>query len=477
MTLRAGVSRRIIDPPLGTAKVGQRLYGDPITSIGEHLTGTVLVVTGETAKVAVVALDLCEMLPSEALAIRAAVADAIGAPSAHVLLNMSHNHSGPALPGYRVDDDDQLALKERYAAELTVRMAEAATEAIAAAVPARVGAGWGDSDIGVYRREVDTNGDVILGEVPDHPIDRSVGVVRVDDVEGHPIAVLFSLGCHAVVVGPNHHATAPDYPGPARDVLETALGGTALFLQACGGNISPRTGIGHEADGGPAQRLVGTQLGAEALRVAAGIRTDAHQSADRRPFENVPGILSRPWEPIDEPSIAVAAAAETVRLGYGPLPDLAEAERIHADWRRTLAKHETGDARDWELRVARWFTRWSATLVDAVRDGDPGHDVVIGAVRIGDIVLAGISMEAFFETGLAVKERSSFGHTQVLGYSNGSTGYLPRAEDLPPDGWQLDAEYHVPDLYVQAYMHPVALHPTSEQTVVDRLSALIAGLA
>jgi hypothetical protein len=391
---------------------------------------------------------------------------------------MSHDHSAPALPGYRVDEPAQLALKERYRGMLTRSLVEAAVEAHRALQPARIGAGWGESDIGVYRRETRPDGAVILGEVPGHPIDRALGVVRIDDLHGDPIAILFSVGCHAVVIGPRAHVAATDFPGPARHVLEAGLGGRALFLQACGGNISPTVGIGYEADGRATERQVGAALGAEALKVAAGIRTDAAQQTSRRDLENVPGILSRPWDPVaDDDRMSVAAVDDIVRLGYIDLPDIEEAERIHSQWRDTLARREAGDPPEWELRVARWFSQWSARLVEAVRDGDPAHDVVIQAIRIGDVMLAGISMEAFFETGLAVKARSPLPYTHVLGYSNGSTGYLPRAEDYPPDGWRLDEEYHVPDLYVQAYMHPVALHPSSEQTVMARLSRLIESLA
>ena len=79
----------------------------------------------------------------------------------------------------------------------------------------------------------------------------------------------------------------------------------------------------------------------------------------------------------------------------------------------------------------------------------------------------------FFETGLAIKAKSPFQHTQVLGYTNGSIGYLPRAEDYPQGGWKLHESYAVPDLFVQAYSLPVALHPESEQVAVERASALI----
>lgn len=476
--LRVGVARRIINPSIGTRRVGPRIYGDPIQAIANDLTGTVCVLALDDVTVAIIALDLCEMLPSEALGIRRAVAEVLATPVSHVMLNMSHNHSCPAMPGSTPspDTEEQQRLKERYERDLTRWLVEAAREASQRELPARVGSGWGRSGIGVYRRETGPDGRDILGEVPDHPIDDAVGVIRIDDLDGRPIATLFSVGCHGVVVGPRSLVATTDFPGPARRTIEAVLGGTALFLQACGGNINPKLGIGFAIDGLDDELRVGAMLGAEVLKVAADIRT-AVRRGERTTFGNVPGIMGRPWVPIGrQPASRLAAVDDIVDLEYGPLPTLDEATRIRDRRRAELAECQSGGGMEWEVRVARMFADWSEHLVEAVVDGHPTHGVTIQALRIDDVVLAGVSMETFFETGLAIKQRSSAAHTQVLGYTNGSTGYLPRREDYPLGGWQIGEEYRVPDLFVQAYMHPVALHPDAEQVVVERAVALIARL-
>ena len=138
----------------------------------------------------------------------------------------------------------------------------------------------------------------MLGEVPDHPIDPSVGVIRVDDLDGNPIAVVFRYSAHPVTVGSRSQVASSDYPGPAREVLERNLGGLALFLQGCGGNINPRVGIGYEVDCRDTKNRVGLELGGEALKVAARIRTNT-RAGERRPLGNVPNILFTPWEPVD----------------------------------------------------------------------------------------------------------------------------------------------------------------------------------
>jgi hypothetical protein len=61
----------------------------------------------------------------------------------------------------------------------------------------------------------------------------------------------------------------------------------------------------------------------------------------------------------------------------------------------------------------------------------------------------------------------------VLGYTNGTLCYLPRAQDYPPDGWSIHTRYRIPDLVFQAYGLPTGLAPTSEARVVDAVQGLL----
>jgi neutral ceramidase len=475
-TLHAGAARRTINPPLGIGKIGGRLFGDPIQWIESDLTATALVLSAAGTKVAIVAADLCTVESRHADTLRGDVGDAIGVPPSHVLLNESHDHSAPALPGYYPDWYES-ELKEEYLAGLRHRIVEAAVEADCRLQPARIGTGWGESTIGVYRRETRDGHDVlVLGEVPDHPIDTSVGVIRVDDLDGNPIAVLFRYSAHPVTVGSRSHVASADYPGPARDVLERTLGGLALFLQGCGGNINPRVGIGYEIDCSDTKNRVGHELGGEALKIAAGIRTNT-RAGERRPLGNVPNILFTPWEPVDGDTCTHLAAAETtIALEYDELPSLERAREIHAHWQRTRDERLAGDALDWEVRAAQKYENWAAELVAAVEDGHPTHELRVQAIRVNDVVISGLNMEVFFETGLEIRARSPLSDTFVLGYTNGCFGYLPRGEDYPEGGWRIDESYAVPDMIPQAWMMPVILHPDSARRAVEASAELIDSL-
>jgi neutral ceramidase len=481
-TLRAGAARRTINPPLGTRQTGFRLFGNPVQAIESDLTATAMVLGDGATRVVVIGIDLSlvgidlslrDQRPAQLL--RERVAAALGVPVAHVLLNTSHTHSGVALPDYMPDTAEQMALKERYRDLLGRRLVEVALAADAAMQPARIGCGWGESAIGVYRREQrdGRDGRDVLGEVPDHPIDSTVGVIRVDDLDGNPIVTAFRYSCHPVTMGPRSAVVSSDFPGAAREVVERSLGGLALFLQGGGGNVNPRAGMGYEVDCRDTKNRVGLELGGEVVRVAAGIRTST-RAGERRPLGTVPNILFTPWVPVEGHACTHLAAAEVrVPLDYVPLPSPERARELLSEWRHTLEERRRRGAPEWEVRVAEKYEDWARLLVEAVDRGAATCDLFAQAIRVDDIVIAGVDAELFFESGLEIRALSPVPDTFALGYTNGTVGYLPRAEDHPDGGWDIDASYAVPDRIFQVHPHPVALHPSSEQRAVTATVALI----
>lgn len=472
-TLYAGAARRIINPPLGIKTLGFSSREGVVQTIESDLTATAIVLANEQTKVAIIACDLAVLPVPITTDLRQRIGQAIGTPTSHVMINLSHTHSAPAFPDWVPDTPEQIAMQQQYLDDLFDWVTDAVVEANQQLQPARLGAGWGETHIGVYRRVTGPDGKLLVGEAPDAPIDPAVGVIRVDDLAGRPIATLFSYGCHTVVVGPRSLVASPDFPGAAREVIETIQGGLSLFLQGCGGNINPKGGIGYEVDCRDAKNRLGTILGSETVKVAADIRTHL-----RRGEATSLGSLSKltfwPWEAVHGDTCTyLGAVDDMVALDLVDLPPLAVAEEIRQEWQQKLADIQSRPARDWEINVTTRFADWSEKLVQAIQENQRTVEVAIQAIRINDVVLTGLSVESFFETGLTIKARSPIAHTQVLGYTNGWRCYLPRAEDFPPEGWDLHERYGVPDLLFQAYSFPVAIHPNSEQKVVERTLSLI----
>jgi hypothetical protein len=447
-----------------------------IESIASDLTATTLVLANQQTTVAIVALDICLLPISRADVLRRKIGEAVGAPAANVLINFSHTHSAPAFPGWQPEPPDQTRLQEGYWELLLARTVECAAQAKARLVPARVAGGWGECTIGINRREMGPDGLVFLGEVPDGETDPAVGVIRVDDLDGHPIATLCSLGCHTVVVGPRDQAASADFPGPARQVIESTLGGLALFLQACGGDVMPVGGMGYETDCSDANQRIGTMLGGEVVKVAAGLRTHL-QRGERTALGSVSSISLWPWVSVEDAGqrASIGVRSERIFLDFVDLPTLEEAQGILDEKRAILeAALPTGDER--QIAPATRFVTWAEALVDACETNRRTIDFEVQALRIDDVALVALSAEVFSGTGKEIKARSPIPYTNVLGYSNGCVMYLPRAQDYPPGGWDVHVRYKIPDMLFQNYLVPVAFHPDSEQKVVATALRLLGEL-
>ena len=472
----AGAARRLINPRLGTMKIGGRLFGEPIQGIESDLTATAICLAGRGSRVVIVALDLCTVSSVVADGLRDDISALLDIPTAHVLINESHTHSAPALPGYYPDDYGAL-FRDEYHELLRARVQEAVSDAASSMQPARIATGWGRSPIGVYRRERRDARDV-LGEVPDHPIDDSVGVIRIDDLDGVAIATIFRYSAHPVTVGGRSLLSSSDYPGAARDVIERHLGGLGLFVQGCGGNINPRVGIGYEIDCRDTKNRVGLELGGEVLKVAAAIRTNRRAGA-RRPLGTVPNILFTPWEPVEGDTCTYLGAVEdTLALEYIQLPSSAEAEAIQAEHDATYARLRADGAAEWEVRVAAKRRRWSRDLAAAARRGEAKFELKLTVLRVNEIVIAGMNVETFFETGLTIRWHAPTPDTFVLGYTNGSMAYLPRAADQPSGGWRLDGDYALPDMLPQFYpFQLLALRSDAEERARRRTMDVIEEIA
>ncbi len=56
--------------------------------------------------------------------------------------------------------------------------------------PATLGVGWGFSQANINRRAVDVDGKASLGLNPDGPVDRRIGLMRIDKQNGSPLALI-----------------------------------------------------------------------------------------------------------------------------------------------------------------------------------------------------------------------------------------------------------------------------------------------
>ena len=78
-------------------------------------------------------------------------------------------------------------------------------------------------------------GRVVVGRNWDGPVDRTVRVVRIDDLDERPVATIVHYACHPTTIAwQSQHAT-PDYPGMAKSEVEEQLGCSESLYAFIGG--------------------------------------------------------------------------------------------------------------------------------------------------------------------------------------------------------------------------------------------------
>jgi neutral ceramidase len=439
--LRAGVARATITPPVGLRLIGTLREGVP-ARVEQDLTVTALVLAGSGTTAVVLACDLAILTVADAGALRDRVAEAVGVSRAAVMVNVSHTHATPTLPDFGEFDaeaePEQAALAAAYREQVFERAATAASAAAGRLRPVRAGAAAGAVRIGVNRREQLPDGTMVLGENPDGVIDPAVGVLRIDDASGAPLAVVVHHACHPDVLGPKCDLISPDYVGETRKVVETLTGATMLFLQGAAGDIDPRSGIVLGGDGVDAARRLGGELGCEAARVWHTI--DTARERDRRVAWRSAASVVTGWayrDAADRPQpLAVRSADLTLPLRE--LPPTGDALALLRAEREHSARVSDGSLP--ERLIARRRVRWAEVQAQAAERGGPCEvGVELQVLRIGDAVLVGIPGEPFVEIGLAIKAASPALLTLVCGYTNGNRFYIPTAAAFEQGGYEVES--------------------------------------
>jgi hypothetical protein len=405
-SLRAGVCRVDITPPLGVEPGAWRLRTGRADGVDEPLLAQALVLDDGRRRIALVATDLLWMPRHIAEAARRRIAELTGIPADGVLLNASHNHSAPVL---LEPDSVRAAVRtaglEGYAAALPDRLAGAVYGAHVRRQAAAIGAGVGRTP-GVSVNRVD----------PRRSVDDTVTVLRVDGEDG-TMAIVAGFACHGTCVGGQTLRWNADFPHALRVAAERAHpGAECLFFQACAGDLAPLDyWFGNEAPvphGYPARDRVGRALAAEVCRVLPTVRTGG------------------------ETELAVETRVVPLRRRRLPWPD-ADLDRVE---QRLAGDSEPAFPEVWpdEVHTAtsaqRFPLHYQRGALGMYRDMRRRQDVPVQAevqaLAIGDIAIVATGFELFSGPGRAVREQSPFRTTLVLGYCNDYLGYLPPTEDF-----------------------------------------------
>lgn len=411
--VKAGAAKVDITPPVGVPLDGN-VRDKNSQGIHDSLFAKALVFADGKETVAIVACDLVGLSPELVGRARQLIEEGSGIRGENVLLNATHTHSGPAviaLLGPKVD--------ESYLEILARKMAGAVYMAQNKLQEVSIGIGRGTVEgISFNRRIRMKDGSIRMNwedlpeteiEGPAGPIDPEVGVVRIDDQEGNPIAFLINFTNHAAILTGDNLLISADYPGYTTAMVEQIYPGTvALFTNGAEGNVN------HIDVHNPIQTLkirgfkeaerTGRILGGEVVKV----------------IENI------------KPEELTKASSSLQRIEF-PLREIRQAELQRA---KEIAEASRGK---------------KLFLVDGVPEEIYAREIIKLSQRKGKSALAEVQVitlddkvalvgapgEVFVELGLEIKRSSKFPYTFVLGLANGYLGYIPTSAAFDQGGYEV----------------------------------------
>jgi hypothetical protein len=375
---RAGSAEQEITPPAGLPMWGYGARHDMLSEGAlDPLMAKAVVIAAGDDKLAIVGIDLGRG-PTGAMmkTIRREIAEKAGIH--HVLITGSHTHHGPVIeltdePGLGKGKFDPAVA---YSQKLPSLLVDAIVNADRNMKPAR---------IGVASRSVPLNRNRQSKREP-KATDPMLAVIRLDDADGKPIAVVVNFAAHPVMTDPKILKYSADYPGFLKKKVESELGTRCVFMQGAAGDMSTNPG-----GGPPGPQGFGETLAGHVIELARAVATEV------------------PTNP------AIKGTVDTFHFG---------------------SRVDLGNP----LVVALYSRNFFPELVgNFVREFAKGLTVELDTVLInGELALVGAPGEFFCNHANRLKARSYIKHTLFFGYCNGHAMYFPTIEAASEGGYGAD---------------------------------------
>lgn len=408
--LRVGAAKADITPDWPLMLAGFAARTEASRGVSHPLYVRVMMLETGDARAVILSADLLWWSPQQIPELRRDVASVTGASEDAVLFSASHTHSGPQT-STRVASGVGIA-DPRYLELLRDRTLSTAAAAVADLEPASLQRFDGHHDLGFNRRpQFD----------PDGPVDPALTVIRAVRPDRSSKALLAHYACHPIIT--QEPLVSSEWPGVAMSRLESELGGTALFLQGCCGDINP---YDPATDG--SLRGTDVEVVREGERFAAAILDLIVGAGELLTPSHLGGRLT------------------TVELPFADLPDEASLrsgalERgVTGQWSRALLAHP-----EWRrLTIPLHLQRLD------IADG---------------LSLLAMDGEVVVSYGLHIRERSG-NRVLPMGYANGMTGYIPTAKIVAEGGYE-GGESRV------WFLLPAPFSPDIESAVISALDDLL----
>ena len=434
-TLPAGLARIDITPDYPVRLAGYAGRMDESSEVVERLAGRALAIGGDEGDgpAVLVLLENCSATAELTADLATRLAQKANVRPERCVVASTHTHSAPLLPEFarwhytKAMPPEHLARMERYRRELADRLEKVALDALAARKPSILTWSQGTVTFGHNRRELKEGRWIgfVSGEATDSPgpVDHSLPVLRVTDLEGKLMGIVANFACHCTTTSGSYNAIHGDWAGYAQKTLETDHPGmVAMVTIGCGADVGPYPN--------------GTLVRAQEY---------GHQLA-----HEVGRLLEGEWKPL---APILVARRETIQVPLGKLPA-----------REELQQQAAGDQGAFGARdLARHFL----AILD--RDGalPSSFDYPITTWTFGDdLAMVFLPGEVTIDYALRLKRELGGARLWVTAYANGMPCYISSRRLLDEGGYEVDSS-------MVSYGQPARLAPEAEDTIVRAVRTLL----
>lgn len=394
-----GASKKKITPPAHLLPDLNGLGNVVFSDVLDDIYVRAMILGDEKQKILFVVFDLDKVpYPEKYLP---ALSAQTGIPEEHISLLSIHTHTAP-VTGWRPTEGPNFILRKpehvqnatrEYEAFLERTVQEAVAEAMANLQPVRIGWGQGESYININRlqdyfvRKDDGTVEVCvgLGQNPSAEVERSLFVLKVEDLNGNPVACLTNYAVHNCVLIGNR----------------CGKDGGTLLSSDLGGNVS--------------QMIEENYPGCVALWTS-GAAGDVN-----------PVMLNEIFYP--DPKTGAQTAYQLPAGDEGPLMMLKVlATRHYADVLRVLEQITCEESAVDVGGMVKW--------TEMPSKGEEPYKIRVHLMRIGELGMWGVSGELYSSIGKAIAQAMPDGTHLIMNHDSSlitNTGYIYDDETLARD--------------------------------------------
>jgi hypothetical protein len=427
----------------------------PETPIMDPLYGKALVLDDGKTKIVIVTMDITaiggrrisdgmlydvseEFLPE----LRSRIQNKLNIPGANVLVNASHTHP----PGRLLCDDD----------EQVDRVYDAVSRAMQNMVEVKIGSGSGVEDRISMNRTLNlkngkqwsirhTNPSPPDEEVESAgPVDYEIGIVRIDKIDGSPLAVVYNFACH-LLFGDAKGSITANIPAYASKVIEETLGhdSMAFFIQGAAGDVIDVNFKEFEQE--REIKTLGTILGESTLKTYKEIKPKEAELKIVSETISVPRRIdvSEKVALLRQEQDELITSLHGMSLNFKSFLSLYQSDLWLGEDMDSLNKNNINkylkniQAMEKLARIQDKIATLEKHQKINEESGEENIDMEIQAIKIGDCVIVSSPVELLTEIGLNIKKYSPYKHTFVAAYSNGYVHYGAPAADYDKGGYEV----------------------------------------